>query len=206
MSGAPIQRVGYRNPPAETRFKKGQSGNPKGRPRKPPSAPVPLMTKLLKRQLSVTVEGRRRKMSAAEAVFLQLLEQASRGRPFAIREVVSAQRAIEAAEAEERKKSAESAGVPLVRMVVNTSEVIEILTFLGFVYIRPDGEFVFDRRLMDILLDRVGLELADLPFRPVFASPEQEAGGPTPLRADGLFAHFAELHEAGAFQSTEDDI
>jgi hypothetical protein len=206
MSGEPTRKVGYRNPPTETRFKKGQSGNPKGRPRKPPSAPVPLMTKLLKRQLSVTVEGRRRKMSAAEAVFLQLLEQASRGRPFAIREVVSAQRAIEAAEAEERKKSAESAGVPLVRMVVNTSEVIEILTFLGFVYIRPDGEFVFDRRLMDTLLDQVGLELADLPFRPAFASPEQEAGGPTPLRADGLFAHFAELHEAGAFQSTEADI
>jgi hypothetical protein len=27
-------RVGYRNPPAEHRFKKGQSGNPRGRPRK----------------------------------------------------------------------------------------------------------------------------------------------------------------------------
>jgi len=32
-------RVGYRSPPAEHRFKKGQSGNPRGRPRKPkPSA------------------------------------------------------------------------------------------------------------------------------------------------------------------------
>lgn len=30
-------RVGYRNPPAERRFKKGQSGNPRGRPRKPKS-------------------------------------------------------------------------------------------------------------------------------------------------------------------------
>lgn len=28
-------KVGYRNPPKETRFKPGQSGNPKGRPKRP---------------------------------------------------------------------------------------------------------------------------------------------------------------------------
>jgi hypothetical protein len=34
-SNADIRPVGYRNPPAEHRFRKGQSGNPRGRPRKP---------------------------------------------------------------------------------------------------------------------------------------------------------------------------
>jgi len=28
-----VEEVGYRNPPRRTRFKRGQSGNPKGRPR-----------------------------------------------------------------------------------------------------------------------------------------------------------------------------
>ena len=34
-------RVGYRRPPKHTRFKKGQSGNPRGRPVKRPSADTP---------------------------------------------------------------------------------------------------------------------------------------------------------------------
>ena len=32
-SRRPQARVGYRNPPKRTQFKKGQSGNPKGRPK-----------------------------------------------------------------------------------------------------------------------------------------------------------------------------
>lgn len=32
-------RVGYKSPPKKTRFKKGVSGNPKGRPRKPKMEP-----------------------------------------------------------------------------------------------------------------------------------------------------------------------
>lgn len=34
-------RVGYRRPPRHTQFKKGQSGNPRGRPVKRPSADTP---------------------------------------------------------------------------------------------------------------------------------------------------------------------
>lgn len=34
MSESDEPKVGYKNPPLHTRFKKGQSGNPKGRPKK----------------------------------------------------------------------------------------------------------------------------------------------------------------------------
>jgi hypothetical protein len=42
--------VGYRRPPEATRFKKGQSGNPSGRPRKSPSIQA-----LVERELDQTV-------------------------------------------------------------------------------------------------------------------------------------------------------
>lgn len=32
MDGEAPRKVGYGSPPTETRFRKGQSGNPKGRP------------------------------------------------------------------------------------------------------------------------------------------------------------------------------
>lgn len=36
MNNHPSSNVGYQRPPTDSRFKKGQSGNPKGRPKKVP--------------------------------------------------------------------------------------------------------------------------------------------------------------------------
>jgi|GEM_PF-6334778 len=66
--------VGYRKPPEHTRFKKGQSGNPKGRPRKTPDhAPAPqsnteIMRRVLAEEVPVRENGRTRKISKAEAL------------------------------------------------------------------------------------------------------------------------------------------
>ena len=46
--------VGYKKPPVKSRFKKGNSGNPKGRPKRKPD----LHTDALKRFLSASVEYR----------------------------------------------------------------------------------------------------------------------------------------------------
>ncbi|MNE31835.1 hypothetical protein D3C80_1254240 [compost metagenome] len=51
-------RVGYRRPPKHTRFKKGQSGNPRGRPLKRPSADTPGEIGRVIREVSrMTVRG-----------------------------------------------------------------------------------------------------------------------------------------------------
>ena len=71
-------RVGYRRPPVGTRFKKGQSGNPGGRPRKrEPTAEAIL--ELLNRSVTVQTAGRRRRMSAREARLRSTFKKACSG-------------------------------------------------------------------------------------------------------------------------------
>lgn len=70
--------VGYGKPPKHTRFKKGQSGNPKGRPKEAKG-----FTASLKRELETTVtvrEGNREvKMSKAEAAAKRFVASALKG-------------------------------------------------------------------------------------------------------------------------------
>ena len=69
--------VGFRRPPQSTRFQKGQSGNPKGRPRNsrrqfPHDA-------LLGQMVTIRDEGRERRVTAAEAFLLQLAKKGLEG-------------------------------------------------------------------------------------------------------------------------------
>jgi Family of unknown function (DUF5681) len=68
--------VGFGKPPERTRFKKGRSGNPKGRPRKKPDLYSEL-TKVLREK--VTVEGQQERVTVQQALLLRLRDQALRG-------------------------------------------------------------------------------------------------------------------------------
>jgi hypothetical protein len=70
--------VGYGKPPKGTQFKKGSSGNPKGRPRKVLDFDHAL---LRESRVSVTINenGRRRRISKHELVIKQLLHNAIGG-------------------------------------------------------------------------------------------------------------------------------
>ena len=67
--------VGYGKPPRHSRFKKGEpSANPRGRPRKNMTA---LLVEGLYKKVTVTENGRRRKVTLREAITSQLINQSA---------------------------------------------------------------------------------------------------------------------------------
>ena len=67
-------KVGPGRPPLNTRFTKGQSGNPGGRSKKQLSA---LLTDALNEPVFVTIGGERRKITKREAVVHQLVDKST---------------------------------------------------------------------------------------------------------------------------------
>jgi hypothetical protein len=70
--------VGYGKPPKETRFKKGQSGNPKNRARRAKTQGK-VLSRVLDETVSVTENGRRRKILKIEAMLKQTVNRAAQG-------------------------------------------------------------------------------------------------------------------------------
>ena len=70
--------VGYQKPPKQTRFKKGQSGNPNGRPKGVRNLKTELMEELGER-ITVTESGQTRRFSKQRAILKRLTEKALKG-------------------------------------------------------------------------------------------------------------------------------
>jgi len=92
------ERVGFRKPPRETRFKKGRSGNPNGRP---PRASrdldlVVLLRGALNEAVTVTENGERKKITKAEAMVKQLVNKGASGDARSIQMLLAVLRSIEA--------------------------------------------------------------------------------------------------------------
>jgi hypothetical protein len=68
--------VGYGKPPRHTRFKKGQSGNPRGRPKGSKNLPT-LLTEALNEPVVVAENGRRRKITMRQAIIKQLVKRSA---------------------------------------------------------------------------------------------------------------------------------
>ncbi len=80
--------VGYAKPPEHTRFKKGQSGNPAGRPKGSLSLTVAL-NKALNEKITVTEHGRFKQMSKLDAAVKGMINRAVKGDAKACQQMLS---------------------------------------------------------------------------------------------------------------------
>ena len=69
--------VGYRKPPGSSRFRKGQSGSPRGRPRGKHRAPP--YEAVLGQMVTIREDGTERRVTAAEAFLLQITKKGLEG-------------------------------------------------------------------------------------------------------------------------------
>jgi hypothetical protein len=70
--------VGYGNPPKKHQFKKGQSGNPKGRPTGSRNVGT-ILEETLTMMVTIRDDGQKRKISAPEALVMAVLRGALKG-------------------------------------------------------------------------------------------------------------------------------
>ncbi len=72
------EEVGFCHPPTATRFKKGVSGNPKGRPRGSLNVAT-VFTKALREKVVINEHGKRKTVTKLEAALKQLVNKAASG-------------------------------------------------------------------------------------------------------------------------------
>jgi len=75
---APNYEVGYAKPPRHTQFKKGQSGNRKGRPHGAKNVAT-VLEQALGERVTITENGRRKSVTKMEVILKRLVNKAAQG-------------------------------------------------------------------------------------------------------------------------------
>jgi len=88
MAQPPFSRVGYCSPPEQTRFQKGVSGNPRGRPKGSLNVAT-VLTRTLREKITIKENGRRRTVTKLEAALKQLVNKAAAGDLAALRHLIA---------------------------------------------------------------------------------------------------------------------
>jgi uncharacterized protein YdaL len=73
-----MANVGYKRPPTATRYVKGQSGNPKGRPKGSKNLRAVLAEELSQR-VTVNNHGKKKRLSVQSVMLKQVLQKAAAG-------------------------------------------------------------------------------------------------------------------------------
>ena len=91
--------VGYGKPPQKSRFKKGKSGNPKGRSQGSPNLAT-AVDRALKEKVVVNEGGQRRVISKLEAMVTNMVNKAAVGEPRARQQLLQVIRVLDGDPAE----------------------------------------------------------------------------------------------------------
>ncbi len=70
--------VGYGKPPVDTRFRKGQSGNPSGK-RKVPLTHEQIVARELDRKITITEDGKKKRVTKREVIHMATIRKAMKG-------------------------------------------------------------------------------------------------------------------------------
>ena len=152
--------IGYRKPPRNTRFRKGRSGNPKGRPpgrkKKPPYEAV------LGQMVTVREEGIERRVTAAEAFALYLTKRALDGDNAATRQAAAA---IGDARAKRKEFSPQGRQTLVIELVSSSSLLSHGTVNTALVPLRMArkldrnrdiGRMALEPWIVEMALDRLG--------------------------------------------------
>lgn len=147
------EAVGFGKPPQSSRFQKGKSGNPRGRP-KNRHREIPYDA-VLGQMVTIREEGRERRVTAAEAFLLQLTQKGLAGDSAATRASLDA---IEAAK-NARGDASEQIEVVILKSVGNGAS--SILDDLGATKLKYPCDKARVRRgmkpwIIELALDRLG--------------------------------------------------
>jgi hypothetical protein len=96
--------IGYGNPPAHTRFKKGTSGNPKGRPKGTRNLAI-VLERTLREKVIINENGIRKTITKLEAAIKQLVNKAASGDLVAMRQLSALAGSAEIQAAASQKES-----------------------------------------------------------------------------------------------------
>jgi hypothetical protein len=86
--------VGYCNPPKHTRFKKGRSGNPNGRPKGSLNMAT-VLERTLREKVVINENGRQKTVTKLEAALKQLIDKAASGEMKAVQLLTTLVRSAE---------------------------------------------------------------------------------------------------------------
>jgi hypothetical protein len=94
MNDDEAYEVGFGKPPRRTRFAKGKSGNPRGRPKSALNVAT-ILERILEEKVIITLNGRPRTVTKLQAAILQLTDKATGGDLKAVQLLTSLLRSTE---------------------------------------------------------------------------------------------------------------